>query len=194
MGLDELTWQEEYQLFLDSEELDEESFEPWYNVQKVIARKEKISRKGRKHTKDDTRGIVPVKKRRLEGCFCATCKKSWAWNHKHLRAEKVFTEEEYYDPAHAFWFDDDIDYLFEVPEDWDAPYELICGRWHTYNEWLSECGMEHLCSDFDWQEYTDIGVSFGDKVLKPVHKEGYLHYLFRHTSNWKYYPLPLDLM
>ncbi len=53
-------------------------------------------RKKGKHLKDDTRGIVPVKKRRVEGCKCETCKKSWSWGHKHLRAKRVYLEENEY--------------------------------------------------------------------------------------------------
>jgi hypothetical protein len=155
-----IDWQEEYELFCDVD-IDEESFVPWYNVQDEIKRCEKTSRKKRKHVNDDTRWVESNKHfwnlpRHRSLCICEWCKDNI--QHKHLRAQRVYLEEEC-NPYYEEWlvntsYDDDC---------WDyGDYEYDRDFWD--DDWLEEVGLENFRSDFDWEEYSECKSPEGCKV------------------------------
>ena len=171
---DGLTWEEEHSLYL--EELDEgcdfeSSLDSW--VQPMICDLKHLQgellkhsryKKKQKHQKDKRRTVKPVKQVRMRGCMCTTCRKSNAWNHKHLRAQKIYTEEEYfYDPS--FDYDD-----------------VFGGAWWTVDPWFyEEIGYDYLVNEA-WINYIDIKtgrvLNFGEsnphlKVCTLCGSEGY---------------------
>ena len=70
--------------------------------------------------------------------------------HKHLRAQKVYDESEYYfndNTSYMPYFIDQFSEITYYEEDYYGDEET---DWY-----LSELGLDYLRSDFDWSDYVD---------------------------------------
>jgi len=148
----ELDWQEEYELFCAVDFInDEESFDPWYDVQKEIKRCEKISRKGKKHRKDKKYHFRDVKQRQ-----CKIEYVEWSYSDhvtfKHKRAEKVYTKEEFCEDAYYKW---DVIASLEMVLYEDKTYEdLMLEDWEDYlYKGLPPTGCKVEAKDYQYCTY-----------------------------------------
>ena len=158
-------WEEEYELFCEQQtsytKQEDLEFDSKFDLQQqqLIKRKDKINNKRKKHNKDKL--SYEFRYKNFYKCTCERCQ--MGKQHKHLRAQKVYYEQEetwdnyyfshfdwedYYNTYQEYYDEDE-------PLDWDAPWTEICGHTLSYNDWLDEVGSTHLRSDFDWSDYVD---------------------------------------
>ena len=129
---DELYWEEEYEMYSEQEE----EYENWLwsltddaleigKEQKLIRYKDKIWNKRKKHIKDTKRHFREVKRHQ---CWIEYAEVSYHEHvtHKHKRAEKVYTEDEYFDcDGDDINFDPD-DYEFQCNGNCAEGYCISC--------------------------------------------------------------------
>ena len=152
---DELYWEEEYEMYSEQEE----EYENWLwsltddaleigKEQKLIRYKDKIWNKRKKHIKDTKRHFREVNRHQ---CWIEYSEVSYHEHvtHKHKRAERIYTEEEYLDTYDEYtWYE----------TEWlGLNYE-----WWLEDPWLyDEVGYGWLINE-DWRDYVICkgGVSF----------------------------------
>ena len=158
----ELDWEEEYELFCTADFInDEESFEPWYSVQYDIKRCEKISRKKRKHVKDEKSTFIKEKTYWIEDDLSGLQRYIKHKHHKHLRVEKVYTPEEFCEDAYYKWdiiaslelaLYEDKEYEDLMLEDWiefvGNSGEVLFDKIYTWSYRQEFEPMCHNCSDY----------------------------------------------
>jgi len=114
--------------------------------------KHKRWEKKRKHRKDNKylKGVVNA--RYVD--YCGRTYKKNAY-HKHLRSQKHFTQEEYFDDAYidvdeGYWcvYDEDLGcHVAEEEDNW-----WLSEQFPTQDDFLEEIGCEYLGKNFDWHE------------------------------------------
>ncbi|MCP4988867.1 MAG: hypothetical protein GY928_23280 [Colwellia sp.] len=136
----QLSWEEEYEMFCDSEAsvyLNYKDCVHERQVQQTLHKASTWSRKKRKHLRDKKYFFRDVKRKQCKVEYI-----EWSYGEhvcfKHKRAEKVYVEEEYNEDKYEY-YDDTFDY----------PYD------EEYEDWfLNEIGLPHYTSDFDWRKYS----------------------------------------
>lgn len=192
-----VSWEEEYELFCEQQSTytkhEDLEFDYKFDIQQqsIIKRKDKINNKRKKHVKDDTRWVDSNEylwnsKRIRSICGCEWCVDNRL--HKHLRAQKVYDEGEYYFNDNTSYDPEFIDQFGEVTYYEDAYYYDDCGFYidmlemydsdiEDYNWYCREGNMEHLATDFDWQTELNKDTTYFDRCY-------YNFVLTRYQAYW----------
>lgn len=158
-------WEQEYQLYCEEQEVSEESFEPWYDVQQEIDRCNRVNRKRKKHIKDNPKQYwwylfenesigVSVGQGRV---YCGW-ELSWHY-HKHRRAEKVYEKEEYFDNYVMFGYGYE-DWELDYESEFEFGYYCTCPYEYEWEYWLYKCPK---CSKI---LYCDCDTSKEDELFR----------------------------
>lgn len=157
---------------------------PHEALQKQLKYQNKRWNKKRKHPYDKRLNL----RNNTYHCTCERCQ--MGKQHKHLRAQKVYLEEEYFEDIHidvdeGYWGIYDVELGCHVVED-DWRFEP-CGMFPTEDDYLEEMGCEHLCSDY-WKEYVDHTGKVLDKyelMSKESEKEDQAYWDDKFFEEWQ---------